>query len=45
MKCANCGSNHSCGCQKRTASDGKQCCTKCLSKYEHELVAKKNAKV
>jgi hypothetical protein len=39
MKCANCGTNLSCGCQKRTTKDGKQVCTKCIHTYE----AKKNA--
>lgn len=30
MKCPNCGSKLSCGCQKRTSSGGKQCCSKCI---------------
>jgi hypothetical protein len=34
MKCANCGAALSCGCQKRTAPDGKQVCTKCVHSYE-----------
>lgn len=34
MKCANCGATLSCGCQKRTAPDGKQVCTKCVHSYE-----------
>lgn len=34
MNCTNCGAKLSCGCQKRTASDGKQVCSNCLAKYE-----------
>jgi hypothetical protein len=41
MKCANCGAALSCGCQKRTAPDGKQVCTKCVHSYEAK---KKEAK-
>ena len=37
MKCSNCNSRLSCGCQKRTASDGKSCCTSCISAYEQKL--------
>jgi hypothetical protein len=32
MKCANCGTALSCGCQKRTTKDGKQMCTNCIHK-------------
>lgn len=39
MKCQNCGTALSCGCQKRTSKDGKQVCTKCI----HTVEAKKNA--
>ena len=35
--CSNCKSKLSCGCQKKTASDGKQVCTKCISTYEANL--------
>ena len=35
--CSNCKSNLSCGCQKRTASDGKSVCTKCQTSYEAKL--------
>jgi hypothetical protein len=31
-KCANCGSNITCGCQRRTLPDGKQGCTNCANK-------------
>ncbi len=41
MKCANCGAALSCGCQKRTAPDGKQVCTKCVHSYD---VKKKEVK-
>lgn len=36
-KCSNCQSNLSCGCQKRTASNGTPCCTLCISGYEELL--------
>ena len=32
--CTNCQSTISCGCQKRTASDGKEVCANCLASYE-----------
>ena len=44
MNCQNCGSRLSCGCQKRTASDGKQCCSKCITAYEHGLIKKNIAR-
>jgi uncharacterized protein YbaR (Trm112 family) len=40
--CPNCKSRLSCGCQKRTAKDGKQVCTNCLQKYEIKLKSEKN---
>lgn len=33
-KCGNCGKNLSCGCQKRTAKDGKSVCSNCIASYE-----------
>lgn len=36
-KCGNCQAKLSCGCQRRTASDGKSCCSKCVKLYEHNL--------
>lgn len=33
MNCPNCGSVLSCGCQRRVASDGKQCCSSCVTRY------------
>lgn len=37
MKCGNCGSKLTCGCQKRTATDGKQCCQSCVGTYNQSL--------
>lgn len=34
MNCTNCGAKLSCGCQKRTASDGRAVCGSCISAYE-----------
>jgi hypothetical protein len=41
MNCNNCGARMSCGCQKRRASDGTQCCSTCLPFYEKGLQDKK----
>ncbi len=41
MKCQNCGNTLSCGCQRRVASDGKNCCTACIATYEAKLKVKK----
>ena len=30
MKCANCGATLTCGCQVKTAKNGKKGCTKCI---------------
>lgn len=35
--CPNCNSQITCGCQKKTASDGKQVCSACIQKYEQTL--------
>ena len=40
MNCQNCGSRLSCGCQKKTASDGKQVCANCIDGYEQSLKQK-----
>jgi hypothetical protein len=40
-QCGNCGAKLSCGCQKRRASDGRDCCTSCVSRYEKTLKDKK----
>ena len=36
-QCTNCKRNLSCGCQKKTASDGKSCCANCIKQYETNL--------
>ncbi len=36
-KCLNCGATLTCGCQKRTAKDGKACCSSCIASYESKL--------
>jgi len=41
--CLNCGITLGCGCQKRTASNGKSACSTCLGKYEQSLKALKQA--
>ena len=41
-KCNNCHAQLSCGCQKRTASNGVQVCSNCLVKYEEQIAALKN---
>jgi hypothetical protein len=35
--CSNCGAVITCGCQRKTASDGKQGCAQCIPKYEQAL--------
>jgi DNA-directed RNA polymerase subunit M/transcription elongation factor TFIIS len=35
--CPNCGNQLSCGCQRRTASNGVTVCSSCLSSYEATL--------
>jgi hypothetical protein len=41
MNCPNCNAKLSCGCQRRTASDGKQVCSSCSPAYEQKLVEQK----
>lgn len=41
--CANCKGRMSCGCQKRTASDGKSACSSCINIYEAQLKQRKLA--
>lgn len=36
-KCSNCGKNLSCGCQKRTASNGVSACSNCVADLEKTL--------
>ena len=38
--CPNCNSTLSCGCQIKTASDGKKVCNNCITNYEKSI--KKN---
>jgi hypothetical protein len=35
--CLNCKKNLSCGCQKKTSSDGKSVCATCITQYEINL--------
>jgi hypothetical protein len=35
--CSNCKARLSCGCQRRTASNGTSVCSNCLSSYEASL--------
>jgi len=37
MNCPNCNTKLSCGCQKKTASDGKAVCSSCVTAYENKL--------
>jgi len=36
-ECPNCSTKFTCGCQKRTASDGAPVCSNCLALYEKQL--------
>lgn len=44
-KCQNCGHALSCGCQRRTASDGKAVCSNCIALYEKQLQQIKQANI
>jgi len=37
--CDNCKTHLSCGCQRRTASNGQSCCDGCIADYEARLIA------
>jgi hypothetical protein len=37
MKCSNCGTKLTCGCQQKIASNGKSVCTNCNAAYETSL--------
>lgn len=39
--CPNCGSQITCSCQKRVASDGAQTCGNCIINYEQQLAEKR----
>lgn len=38
--CTNCKSVITCGCQVKSASNGTQVCTRCITQYENNLKAK-----
>jgi hypothetical protein len=38
--CTNCGRTISCGCQRRTASNGQSVCSSCSQEYEEKLSSK-----
>ena len=42
--CPNCGAKLTCGCQRKTASDGKQGCVQCIPGYEQKLKMSKLVK-
>lgn len=35
--CQNCGSQITCGCQEKVASNGKKVCSSCITSYEQNL--------
>jgi hypothetical protein len=37
--CPNCKTKLSCGCQRRTASNGTMCCDGCIVDYEAKIIA------
>jgi hypothetical protein len=39
--CPNCKARITCGCQRRTASDGKQVCSSCLTQYNTKALKNK----
>lgn len=39
--CPTCNSRLSCGCQRKTASNGVQVCTLCIGRVEADIVSKK----
>lgn len=43
--CANCDALITCGCQRRTATDGTPVCTNCLAAYEQELIQKQSVNI
>ena len=42
MNCLYCGTKLTCGCQKKTASDGRVVCVSCLQRYEDNLKEQKD---
>ena len=45
MKCNNCNSTLSCGCQRQTARDGKSCCNKCIASYNKSILPNNQSNV
>ena len=43
--CPNCNTKLSCGCQKRTATNGAQVCSTCIGSYESNLRSGLQAKI
>ena len=43
--CNNCKSRLSCGCQKRSAKDGKDCCHSCVHGYNATIQIKQQANI
>ena len=41
-QCNNCKTPLSCGCQNRTATDGVQVCSNCLTQYEQKIASLRN---
>ncbi len=41
MNCPNCNAKLTCGCQRKTASDGKTVCANCVASYEQKLKTQK----
>jgi hypothetical protein len=40
--CTNCGSQITCGCQDRVATNGVKVCASCIVTYEQQLIAQRN---
>lgn len=45
QNCSNCNAQITCGCQRRTATDGKSVCTNCITTYEAKLAELKALEV
>lgn len=43
--CPNCGAKITCGCQKRIATDGRQCCSKCVVLLNARILKQKRNQV
>lgn len=41
--CPNCGTQITCGCQERVASNGNKVCGNCITAYENTLTQAKTA--